>query len=178
MNSLALAGATLAAFTGAFVAAPASAAVTYDPSTKAGLVGGGDVRRAFGWTTAQLAARASGVSFDQDFWTDDTYAVTCGPRTFPVVHHREFGRFELNVVLKRRRGAATGYAGTPTGFRITGARSGISGTSVAPAAGQPCPSGAGATTATRLVSTTTGWALSAHSGAESRQLLRSNPTPR
>lgn len=173
---LALAGATLAAgtvFAAGAVAAPAAAAVTYDPDTKAGFVGRGDVQRAFGWTDAELAETASGVAFDQDFWTDDTYAVGCGPRTFPAVHHREFGRFELigTVVRHGSRGSASGYGGMLTGFRITGARSGISSTSVAPAAGQPCPQAGPAITAVRLVSTTVGWALSARSGARSRGLL-------
>jgi hypothetical protein len=167
----AIAAATLLA--GTVFAAPAAAAVTYDPGTKAGFVGSGDVRRAFGWSAAQLAAQASGVAFDQDFWTDDTYAVGCGPRTFPVVHHREFGRFELigAVVRQGPRGTASGYGGTPAGFRITGARSGISGTSVAPAAGQPCPQAGPAITSARLVSTTAGWALSVRSGARSRELM-------
>jgi hypothetical protein len=113
------------------------------------------------------------VGFDQDFWADDQYTVACGPRTFPVVHHREFGRFELvdTVVRERQRGATKGYSGTLTGFRITGARSGISGTSVAPAAGQPCPQAGPAITAVRLVSTTVGWALSVRSGTQSRELL-------
>jgi hypothetical protein len=170
---LALAGATTLA-AGTLLAAPAAAAVTYDPGTKAGFVGGEDVRKAFGWSDAELAKRASGVAFEQDFWTDDSYAVACGARTYPAVHHREFGRFELVGAVMRggSRGAASGYGRAVTGFRITGARSGISGTSVAPAAGQPCPQAGPAITAVRLVSTTVGWGLSARSSARSRELLR------
>jgi hypothetical protein len=173
---LALAGAALAAGTLAAVgvAAPAAAAVSYDPGTKSGFAGRADVQRAFGWTDTELARYASGVSFEQDFWTDDTYSVACGPRTFPVVHHREFGRFELIDTVVRRGGhrTATGYAGTLTGFRITGARSGISGTSVAPAIGQPCPQAGPPITAVRLVSTTVGWGLTVRSGRRSHELLR------
>lgn len=170
-RSLALAGVTLAAIT--LTAAPAAAAVSYDPGSKIGFAGREDVRRAFGWSDAELAHRASGVSFEQDFWTDDTYAVTCGAKTFPVVHHREFGRFDLaDTVVRGGKRTPAGYGGRLTGFRITGARSGISGTSVAPAAGQPCPRKGPAITAVRLVSTATGWTLSVRSGARSRELLR------
>jgi hypothetical protein len=163
-------------------AAPASAAVRYDPERKTGFVDAADVRRAFGWTDAKLAARASTIVFDHDFWTDDNYTVACGRKPFPVVHHRVFGRFELAAVVTRTagRGSRAGYGsgGRLTGFRLTGARFGISGTSVAPAAGQPCPAeqgqapGAKVTRAVRL-SSATGWALSARSGDVSRRLLTS-----
>jgi hypothetical protein len=140
---LSLAGATLAA--GVVFAAPASAAVQYDPASRTGFVGAADVRRAFGWTAAMLAARAGGVAFDHDFWTDDTYSVVCGKRTYPVVHHKEYGHYELTEAVVRGAGArsAAGYGGGITGFRLGGATSGISGTSVAPAVGQPCPTGKG-----------------------------------
>lgn len=169
---LVVTGAALAAGLGA--AAPASASVTYDPGTKKGFAGSGDVRRAFGWTDATLTAKASTLVFNHDFWTDDTYSVTCGARVVPVRHHREFGRYELwNAALRDTgRGAATGYAAKLTGFWITGPKMGISGTSVGPAVGHPCPDGrAGRTTKVRLVSTTTGWALSVSSGNNNRRLV-------
>jgi hypothetical protein len=176
---LATAGAALVATVGA--ATPASAAVTYDPQTMEGYVGRGDVLKAFGWTDATLAAKASGLVFDHDFWTNDTYSVSCGKKPFPLVHYREFGRYELrNAAVQAARGAATGYAGKLTGFWITGPRFGISGTSVPPEAGQPCPNATqGRTiTASRLVSSMKGWALAVSSGEENRRLLtKETPNP-
>jgi len=171
-------------------AGPAAALVRYDPEKKTGFVDRADVRKAFGWTDAKLAARASTIVFDHDFWTDDNYAVACGKTSFPVVHHRVFGRFELAAVVTRAPAHATGHvasAGRGTragygvrgrliGFRLTGARFGISGTSVAPAPGQPCPDDKGQTPGAKVTkavrtSSTTGWALSARSGDVSRRLL-------
>ena len=217
-----LAAATGAALAGGLaLAAPACAAVKYDPSEKTGFVDGGDVRAAFGWTDAVLASRASAVVFGHDFWTDDTYSVTCGGPAFPVVHHEQYGRFDLAATVTRgaatgdarargaatgdvrtrgaatgdvrtrgagtgdvrsrgagtgdvrTRGAATGYHGPVLGFRLSGARSGISGTTVPPAVGQPCPENRGTTIDTvRRVSSATGWALTASYGATRRELLR------
>ena len=155
-------------------AAPASAAVTYDQDAKTGFVAAADVRQAFGWTAATLTARAGTVAFDHDFWTDDTYSVRCGAATLPVVHHREFGRYELTdtVVRRGQPRTSTGYGDAVTGFRLTGASSGISGTSVPPAAGQPCPGRPGVTIAgVKLARTATGWALAARSGETRRELL-------
>ena len=171
---LAVAGATLAAGLG--YAVPACAVVKYDPAAKTGYVDRGEVLTAFGWSAATLNQKAAGLAFSHDFWTDDRYAVTCGKKPFPVVHHREFGRFELadTVIRGARRGTATGYHSQPsvTGFRITGPRAGISGTSVPPAVGGPCPRPAAAKiTKATLESTTTGWSLSVSSGAVSRRLL-------
>ena len=167
-------GALLLTVTGAALAvgqvlpAPAAAAVTYDQAAKTGFVDGGDLRAAFGWTDAVLAQRAAGVVFDEEFWTNDTYSVTCGGAAFPVVHHRVFGRFGLGDVVVR-----DGYGGPPAGFRLTGARAGISGTSVPPAPGQPCPEEKGpAIDKVTLVSTTTGWALTAGSDGVRRELTR------
>jgi hypothetical protein len=171
-SPFAVAGAILAA--GLVLAAPASAAVKYDPGTMTGFVGGTDVQKAFGWTAPALASKAAGVVFDHEFWTDDTYSVACGTFVFPVVHHRDYGRFELTdaVVRPGSRQAAAGYAGRPLGFRISGAHSGISGTSVPPMAGQPCPEHPGLVIdRAALVSTTTGWALTAASGSVSHRLL-------
>jgi hypothetical protein len=176
---LAVAGAVLA--TGIASATPAAAAVTYDPVAKTGLVGAADVRRAFGWTAATLAARAGAVAFDHAFWTDDTYAVTCGGREYPVVHHKQYGHYELtDSVVRRGPRADTGYGTVVTGFRLAGAWAGISGTSVAPAVGQPCPAGRvpGATIdEVRLVSSATGWALRASWGKVRRELVRSPAKP-
>jgi hypothetical protein len=160
--------------------APAFASVRYDPDARTGFVDGSDVRAAFGWSSATLAARAAGLVFGHDFTTVDTYAVVCGGAAFPVEHPRVFGRFELTdvVVPRSGRAAAAGYGGRSVGFRLTGARSGISGTSVAPAPGQPCPRGGGAVSRVRLVSTTTGWTLTVDSGDVRRELLTtSRPQP-
>jgi hypothetical protein len=150
------------AVAGAVLAAP----VTYDPHTMTGYVGQHDVRRAFGWTAATLAVRAPGLVFNQEFWTDDSYAVSCGKGSFPVVHHRDFGRYWLTA-------RATGGYGTVTGWRITGAGSGISGTSVAPDAGQPCPSPGRGPVIVRAVrtGTTTGCELTVTSADVRRRLL-------
>ncbi|MET0414912.1 MAG: hypothetical protein ABW022_02680 [Actinoplanes sp.] len=166
LSRLAVAGATLVA--GTVFAAPVSASVKYNPVTMIGFVGRSDIRDAFGWTGAVLETRAAGLAFDHEFWTDDTYTVTCGERVFPVVHHRQFGRYQLTGSAAR-----DGYGDALIGFRLTGARSGISGTSVAPAPGQPCPEGdSPGTTIDRadLVSTATGWALTVNSGDVRREL--------
>jgi hypothetical protein len=173
---LAVAGAIL--ITGIGFAAPASAAVRYDPEAKTGFVDTADVRRAFGWTTATLVLRAGGVAFDQEFWTDDTYSVACAGRVHPVVHHRVYGRFELIDAVVRRDGprSSTGYGDGITGFRLTGASSGISGTSVPPALGRPCPAGPGSAPGSKidelhLVFSVTGWSLVVRS-VEDRRVLR------
>jgi hypothetical protein len=158
------------------VAAPASASVTYDPGPKTGFVGRADVRKAFGWTDAQVAAKASGLAFDHQFWTDDIYAITCGALTLQVVHHRDYGRYELTdtVVHAVRGGSGIGYSGRLLGFRLDGAHAGISGTSVPPAPGQPCPQDQAPdeTIGTaQLVSSSTGWSLTVRSGDVSRVLL-------
>ncbi|AGZ41361.1 hypothetical protein [Actinoplanes friuliensis] len=166
---------------GAGLTTPASAAVTYDPGTKAGFVARADVQKAFGWSSAKLTSRAPGVVFAHEFWTDDTYTASCGKKPFPVVHHKQYGRFELagTVTYAGDRGAAA-YRGKLIGFRITGPRFGISGTSVPPAVGQPCPRGhtPGATIdKIRLVSSATGWSLVATSGTTSRVLTAKQTPP-
>ncbi|GAA0584128.1 hypothetical protein GCM10010172_81370 [Paractinoplanes ferrugineus] len=146
-------------------AAPAAAAVKYDPVAQTGTVAGADVRKAFGWTSATLAERAGGLAFSQDFWTADNYAVACGERRLRVVHHHDFGRFELTAGVAR-----DGYGGLS--FRITGAYAGISGTSVPPAPGQPCPADQTIKIdEVRLVSSVKGWTLTATSGDARRDLL-------
>jgi hypothetical protein len=157
--------------------APAAAAVTYDPDAKTGFVDRGDVRTAFGWTDATLASHAAGLVFEHEFWSRDTYSVACGGAAFPAEHQRAFGHYGLTgeVVRDSQRGAA-GYQGPPAGFRITGARYGISGTTVPPMVGGPCPEGHGRPAGTtidrvRLVSAADGWALTVTSGGLRRELL-------
>lgn len=168
---LAVAGATIAV--GIAPATPAAAAVTYDPETETGFVGGSDVQRAFGWSDATLAARAAGIVFKHEMWTTDTYAVSCGAGTFPLVHARTFGWFQLTRSVAHRGG----YHRRPVGFRLTGPFLGISGTTVPPMAGQPCPDLPGATMITvDPVSSVTGWALTANSG-DDRRRLKEQVTP-
>jgi len=172
LTRLAVAGATFAA--GLAFASPAAASVKvvpvkYNPETKIGFVSSGDVRKAFGWSGATLESRAPGLVFDHDFWTDDTYTVICGNRTFPIVHHRVFGRYELTDATTH-----DGYGDAVIGFRLSGARFGISGTSVAPAAGQPCPADEAPGTTidgVKLVSSATGWALTVTSDSVRRELV-------
>ncbi|MGA5305770.1 hypothetical protein ACPCHT_38155 [Nucisporomicrobium flavum] len=173
--TLAVAGATLA--TGIGYAVPAAASVRYDPAAKAGFADAADVRKAFGWSEAALTAHAAGLDFGHEFWTEDTYTVSCGAGSFTVRHQREFGRFALadRVVREARRGAPAGY-GAPArlaGFRITGPYAGISGTSVPPAVGGPCPEPRGQkVTRATLTATTAGWSLTVSSGAATRVLRR------
>ncbi len=146
------------------------APVRYDPVAKTGFVEGGELRKAFGWTAAVLASKASGIKFDHQFWTDDSYTATCGREARPMVHHRVFGRFDLSDEIAR-----TGHG--EINFRITGAPTGISGTTSPPQPGDPCPDRPGATiTRIRLASTTTGWTLNATSGDLHRPLLTRHTT--
>lgn len=168
-----VAGATVAASLG--YAVPAEASVRYDPGTKSGFADATDVQKAFGWSDARLAAHAAGLVFSHDFWTEDTYSVSCGKGSFPVEHQREFGRLELTdrPVREPRRGTSSGYGRRPrlVGFRIAGPYAGISGTSVAPTVGQPCPEPRGPRiTRADLVSTTTGWSLTVSFGGAGRVL--------
>ena len=146
--------------------------IRYDPADKTGFVGAADLRNAFGWSAAELAQRASGLEFAHEFWSDDTYSVSCGGPEFSVVHHLDFGRFTLVYKVGSGGRAAGLRAYRSKGFEITGATSGISGTSVAPGTGQPCPEGAGSIVRVRKVSSSVGWALTVSSGGVSRELLR------
>ena len=170
---LAVAGVVVAAGLGP--ATPATASVRYDPVAKTGFADARDVRKAFGWSDTKLAARAGGLVFGHDFWTNDVYSVSCGQGQFPVAHQRDYGRYELTgvVVRAKRREAGTGYGEKSrlAGFRITGPYAGVSGTTVAPAVGQPCPEARGPRiTRADLVSTAAGWSLTVSSGTTSKVL--------
>ncbi|MEV4641818.1 hypothetical protein AB0J80_31185 [Actinoplanes sp. NPDC049548] len=172
---LTVSAATLTAALG--YAVPAAASVRYDAETKSGYADAADVRKAFGWSDHTLAARAADLAFSHDFWTNDTYSVSCGKGSFRIEHQSEFGRFELTdrVVREPRRGGSTGYgeSSRTAGFRITGPYAGISGTSLPPAVGQSCPEPRGPrVTRAELVSTTSGWSLTVSFGDVSR-ILRS-----
>jgi hypothetical protein len=167
--TLVLAGAALAG--GALFATPAAATVKFDPATKTGFVGKLDVQRSFGWDDAALRARTGRITFTYDTLTKDTYSVVCGRagnRPFTVLHDRVFARDFLNAVVVRDTTAA------PSGFRITGAGTGISGTTVGPTVGLPCPEeGKGKTVrSARVVSTAFTGTLSANFGGVSKTLWR------
>ncbi len=57
------------------LAAPATAAVTFDPATGEGFVGKGDVQTAFAWNNHQLQGNASGLSFTYE--SEATYDAVC-----------------------------------------------------------------------------------------------------
>lgn len=64
MNKGILSGIAASAFAASLaLAAPAIAAVTFDPATGSGFVGKGDVQLAFGWNNSQLQQQAGSVSF-------------------------------------------------------------------------------------------------------------------
>ncbi|MFI5893912.1 hypothetical protein ACIA5D_27815 [Actinoplanes sp. NPDC051513] len=163
LSQLAAAGAALAA-------GLAPAPVTFDPETNAGYVGATEVRKAFGWSPAALAARAAGVAFQHGFWGEDTYTVSCGASPFRVVHQHDYGHYELRVAVTR---ASSGYHDV-TGFRIDGADAGISGTTPPPSPGDPCPQehagGAKVTRSDRISSVST-WTLTVIWKNAHRQLL-------
>lgn len=121
--------------------APAHAAVKFDRATMTGFVDRADVQKAFGWTDTVFERRAPKVTFRLAHTTIDRYRVVCrrggSERTFTLKHDRIFGHTDLAAdVVEGRRG----YGRQITGFRITGAVSGISGIAILPPEGGPCPS--------------------------------------
>lgn len=170
-----LAGAVIA---GAVLSAsPARAEVTFDFAAYTGYAGAAELRYAFGWNDATLRQRAAGVALTMSTLIQDVYSVVCGAAGTPAVrtvHAREFGTMFLTKTVDRAAGGAV------RGLRITGSDTGISGTTVPPARGLPCPGGdpeAGTVRAAAVVSTTKTLALNAESGSATRQLamLRTGP---
>lgn len=151
VSTLAVVAITLAG--GLLYAAPASASVRFDPDRGTGFVGGGDVRAPFRWSGAMLQARAAGVTFSHSRSIEDTYSVVCGWNTTPrgtrehltvvVTHIRESSLLNLGSTVTYDASTATAAdpKGLVTGFKLTGAVSGVSGTSVGPTVGAPCPEG-------------------------------------
>jgi hypothetical protein len=131
----------LPVFIGAIVAgsvlapAAAHAAIRFDPATNTGFIDGEDVRKAFGWNTADLARNAPEVRFTYHVGKTATYAVTCEKGIQVEAGHNPGSTSTgLNAVVTRTRATST-----VTGFRITGASSGMSSIDVAPEPGLPCP---------------------------------------
>jgi hypothetical protein len=186
VSTLAAVGVALAA--GLLYAAPASASVRFDPDRGTGFVGGGDVRTPFRWSGAMLQSRAAGVTFSHSRSIEDTYTVVCGWDTTPrgtrkhltivMTHIRESSVLNLgsSVAYDAATATATDPKGRVVGFKLTGAVSGVSGTSVGPTVGAPCPDGrsyGGAKTIdrVRLKSTATISALTAWYRSVSHDLL-------
>jgi hypothetical protein len=151
VSTLAVVGVTLTI--GLMYAAPASASIKFDPDRGTGFVGGGDVRTRFRWNDAMLQSRAAGVTFSHSRSIEDTYSVVCGwdptPRgdrehlTIVVTHVRESAMLNLGSSVDYDASTATAAnpKGRVVGFKLTGAVSGVSGTSVGPTVGMPCPDG-------------------------------------
>lgn len=176
---------------------PARAAVRFDFSAGTGAVDAADLRRSFGWSEATLRARAAALRFTKGTLIEDVYSVVCGQAGTPpvrTVHARQFATEFLTRTVDR------GPNGDIRAVRITGPEAGISGTTVPPTPGLPCPEPTGApepsdapTTGTAsagagigertpppgtvssavVVSTTTTLTLAAESGGVTRELLRS-----
>jgi len=124
-----------------FVAAPASADWTVDPSTGVGFVGKGDVQDAFGWNDHDLQANHEGVSFALNAKTTSTTTWSC--------FNSKNGKFQdrEHVVLAGTTGellyeARTNPQDKVTGFLLTGLADGSSSVteSDGPKLGS-CPSG-------------------------------------
>ncbi len=122
----------------AAIAAAACAAVSFDTSNGTGSVDAADVKGAFGWTTAQFGANASGVSFN--YREQETVNVTCTwfaaegtgtaqTMTFPVSTSTEWPL--LSSVITGRKGV-TGYSLNGFAYMIS------DGVSI-PKLGQACP---------------------------------------
>jgi len=176
VSTLAVIGVALA---GSIVfATTAAASVRFDPATQTGFIDRGDVQTAFGWSDAILQARASGIAVSHSRSIDDIYSVVCGwdttstgdrdHSTTVVTHNRESRRENLGVTVAYDSSSETrtNPTGKIIGFRLTGAVSGFSGTSVEPMVGGPCPEEEGQVVvktidAVRLVSSTTTSTLTA-----------------
>ncbi|MET8149534.1 hypothetical protein ACIBSW_38335 [Actinoplanes sp. NPDC049668] len=160
-------------------ATAASASIRFDPATGTGYVGGGDVRTAYRWTGAMLRVRAAGLTFSHSTSIEDTYDVFCGSTgqaPVEVTHLRQSARVELGVSVDydAPSGYGAGRRGGVAGFRLTGAVSGISGTTVGPAVGAPCPAARAAADTikkVRLKSTATTSVLAASYQGVDRDLL-------
>lgn len=117
-------------------ASPARAEVTFDFAAHTGHAGATELRQAFGWDAAALRSRAAGLTFTRNTLVQDVYSVVCGPagtRPLRAVHARESGTYFLTSAVDRDP------RGEVRGLRITGADAAISGTTVPPTPGLPCP---------------------------------------
>ncbi|MBO3737047.1 hypothetical protein [Actinoplanes flavus] len=156
---------------------PAHAKVTFDFATNTGFVDAEDVRQAFDWDAATLRARAKGLEFEHVKLVQDVYAVVCaraGARPVRAVHTAQDAKEFLTVTVVRAAGTRK-----ITGFRIVKAYAGISGTTVPPTPGTPCPEPKpdDQVRTSRLVSTTVTTTLVAKSGPDRVELYQIRTGP-
>lgn len=121
MNKGILTGIAATAFVATVaLAAPASAAVTFDPVTGTGFVGKGDVQLAFGWNNSQLQGNASNLTFTYE--SEATYDAVCewvtgegkkGQKTHTVSQKKKTSL--ENVIAYDAR-----LKNQVTGFKLTG----------------------------------------------------------
>ncbi|GGN75542.1 hypothetical protein GCM10010112_46900 [Actinoplanes lobatus] len=156
---------------------PAHAKVTFDFGTNTGFVDAEDVRQAFDWDAATLRSKAKGLEFEHLRLVQDTYVVVCGgagARPLRAVHTAQDAKEFLTVKVARKPGTRD-----VTGFRIVKAYAGISGTTVPPAPGTPCPEPKPdeKVRTSRLVSTTVTTTLVAKSGPDRVELYQVRTGP-
>ncbi|GGN05264.1 hypothetical protein FHR83_001376 [Actinoplanes campanulatus] len=156
---------------------PAHAKVTFDFGTNTGFVDAEDVRRAFDWDAATLRAKAKRLEFEHLKLVQDSYAVVCGEagaRPVRAVHTAQDAKEFLTVKVVRRTGTRE-----VTGFRIVRAYAGISGTTVPPEPGTPCPEPTPdeKVRTSRLVSTTVTTTLVVKSGPDRVEIYQIRTGP-
>lgn len=120
------------------LAAPASAAHTYDPAT-GGFVGKGDVQTAFTWNNAQLQANAANVTFS--YQTETNYSAVCewftgqnspkGAKSHDVTHKTSASVVSSIAYESRTRNQITGFILQAAGSPISSGE--------VPLVGGPCP---------------------------------------
>jgi hypothetical protein len=157
-------------------AAPAGAAVSFDPASGEGFARKADVARAFGWSPGEYAARADAVTFT--YLSSHTWHVTC-EFDEPFDHEKpRVGTWdgtastESEVLAHVRRATphtpVTGHALTGYGWTVVGDPPPI------PAVGEACDAqdaaGAFTGTTTSVEERSLGPALFAHDGPRSVQL--------
>lgn len=108
------------------LAAPASAAVTFDSATGTGFVGKGDVQTAFGWNNPALQSKAKDLSFT--YSTTDTYEAVCswttgegtrGEKTHNVDHKKKTALSSTVAYDARVKNQITGFILSGSGATTT-----------------------------------------------------------
>lgn len=133
----------------ALIVGSALAAVTYDPETKSGFVGKGDVQLVYNWNDKQLQSNASSIDFRHI--SEEVYDVECkvtetlpdgtkqnGQPKTKKVHTRTVTDESTSIAYDTVTGSRTNNNSKVTGFRLNGPQ----GTPVAigdvPAEGDDC----------------------------------------
>ena len=121
-----------AAFAGLMlVAAPATAAVTFDPVAGTGFVGKGDVQIVFSWSNKALQDNASKVDFrvnsaTETSWTCTKEVVQGNDVVRDIVQERSTSSTIQGLVTSVARENSKGKDGAVTGFFLTGYEGGVS----------------------------------------------------